>query len=370
MQDFFDYLYWRGDLSFSASPLNDIDALIFTQLVYLNFNGLISDSFDEKIKLSQLAEKFKNSKDFETRKNLGMVINPKCVNLLFECGKTERFGNTEVSAYSFKYSLKAEEQFCAMTFSQGDMKFVSFRGTDDTVVGWKEDFNLAFMEKVPSQEDALEYLKSAIQKAETKISIGGHSKGGNLAIFSAAKLSADEQDKISAIYNFDGPGFSKEVLASKEFTNIEEKTKSFYPQFSMIGMLFHHFKKYTVVKSEQKFVFQHDPFSWFLKVRDFETKKSLDHGSQSFYKIFNSWFEKLSEDKRIEFVETLFGVLESSGAENFSDLVENWKDSTVRILKAISEMDKTIRKSALHTVKLLITSAGENIHPIHFDSEN
>lgn len=360
MSDFFDYLAWRGDLDFSASSLNDADALIFTQLVYLNFDSLLSDSFDEKMTLKELAEKFRNVADFEKRKNLGLVINNKCVDLLFECAKTARFGKVFVSGYVNKYNASIEEQFSAVLFSSNDFRFVSFRGTDDTIVGWKEDFNLASLEQIPAQKDALDYLKKALRLGG-KVFAGGHSKGGNLAIYAAAKLSSEEKEQINIVYNFDGPGFLRETLQQNDFKSIEKKTKSVYPQFSTIGMLFHHFKNFSVVRSNQKYIMQHDPFSWGLKATALDEKESLDKGSLHFYKTFNSWFEKLTLEKRKEFVNTFFSVLESPAARDLSELVENWGKNSLQIVKAIATLDSGTRKSTLHTALSIFKEAGTQL---------
>ncbi|MBQ3671606.1 MAG: DUF2974 domain-containing protein [Treponema sp.] len=360
MADFFDYLSWRGDLDFSASPFNDVDALIFTQLVYLNFDGLVPPEFGRKIVLSELAAQFKNAPDFDTRKNVGLVINEKCVDLLFACAQSVRFGAVWVSGYVNKYNAGIEEQFSAALFSTDDFSFVSFRGTDDTIVGWKEDFNLAYLEKIPAQEDALSYLKKAVALG-APVLVGGHSKGGNLAIYASAKLGDTEKEKISAIYNFDGPGFLKETLASVDFASVQEKTKSFFPQFSMIGMVFHHFPEYTVVKSEQKYILQHDPFSWFVGACALVSQEKLDGGSQYFYKTFNSWFGKLSAQKREEFVDTFFGVLEAPNAKNLSELMEHWGKNSLQIVKAIASLDRGTRKSALSTALSIFKEAGASL---------
>ena len=363
MADFFDYLSWRGDLDFSSSPFNEIDALIFTQLVYLNFDSIVSDSFEEKISLKDLAQKFKDSEDFETRKNVGLVINEKCVDLLFECAKTVRFGNVFVSGYVNKYNASIEEQFSAVLFSSNDFRFVSFRGTDDTIVGWKEDFNLAFMDQIPAQKDALLYLKKSLQLGKN-VFAGGHSKGGNLAIYAAAKLEPQEKEKISLVYNFDGPGFLQEILHEDDFKSIEKKIKSVYPQFSVIGMIFHHFDNFSVVKSNQKYILQHDPFSWGLCAKSFDTNEALDRGSQHFYKTFNSWFEKLTPDKRFEFIDTFFNVLESPAATNLSELAENWGKNSLQIVKAIASLDRGTRKSTLHTALSIFKEAGATLPEI------
>lgn len=354
--DICDYLDWRGDLSFDASPLNEIDALIFCQLSYINFSGLAPSDFNSSIKLSDLAHLFFASSDFKSRSNLGMMIDPKTNVLLKKAGESVRFKDVLVTGFVSKYNSEKEEQFSAVTFLLSESSllskqrvFVAFRGTDDTLIGWKEDFNLAFMTKVPAQEDAFAYLNEAAKNfKKSELIVGGHSKGGNLAVYASAYLAEKEKKQVSLIYNFDGPGFSRSDLDSDDFFSIKTKVRSVFPQFSIIGMLFHHFDSYKIVLSDEKLVMQHNPFSWFVKGTSFESKSELDSGSEIFFTSFNKWFESLMEGQRQQFVETLFSVLMSTKAKTNSELSKDWLKNAGKIIKAFAELDSEIRDEAVH----------------------
>lgn len=353
--DICDYIDWRGDLSFEISPFNDIDALIFSQLSYMNFTGLAPSAFDSSIKLSELAKIFFGSTDFEKRSDLGVLIDPKTNELLKKAGESVRFGNVEVTGFLNRYDSEKEEQFSAVSFvfDKGGVLepqkiFVAFRGTDDTLVGWKEDFNLAFLDFVPAQQDASAYLENVAESfRKAEIFVGGHSKGGNLAIFAGAFLSEKSKKNLSRIYNFDGPGFSQNSLDSDEFFSIKQLIRSVYPQFSIIGMLFHHYDSYKIVQSDEWLVMQHNPFSWFIKGTNFETKDELDLGSGIFFKSFNKWFEELLPNQREQFVETLFGLLESTNAITNSDFDRNKLKNTGKIIKAFAKLEPEIRDEAM-----------------------
>ncbi|WP_407426989.1 Mbeg1-like protein [Treponema sp.] len=353
-----DYIDWRGDLSFSISPLNEIDALIFCQLSYMNFSNLIPETFDSSIKLSELSKIFFGSSDFETRSDLGMLIDKRTNGLLKKCGQSNRFKDVEVTGFVSEYSREIEKQFSAVSFIinsssilEKQTVFTAFRGTDDTIIGWKEDFNLAFMDEVPAQKEALNYLENAaasFKKAE--LFTGGHSKGGNLAVFAAANLCDKAKNRLRLVYNFDGPGFSQEVLDSDSFFSVKAKICSVYPQFSIVGMLFHHYDSYKTVLSSEKLLMQHNPFSWFVKGTDFEQKEELDSGSEIFFTSFNKWFESLLPSQREQFVETVFGLLDSTDAVTNSDLKGDALKNTGKILKAFATLDSAIRDEAVKIV--------------------
>ena len=353
--DICDYIDWRGDLSFEVSPFNDVDALIFCQLSYINFTELAPKELDSSIKLADLAHLFFASKDFEERSNLGVLIDPKTNELLKKAAASQRFKDVGVAGFVSEYDLQKEKQFSAVTFileeesllNKGNI-FVAFRGTDDTLVGWKEDFNLAFMEEVPAQADALAYLENVFSEYKSSsVFVGGHSKGGNLAIYASASLDEKSKKNLVKVYNFDGPGFSQASLDSNEFFSVKSKICSVYPQFSIIGMLFHHYDGFKIVLSDEKLVMQHNPFSWFVKGTEFKTKEDFDYGSGVFFKSFNKWFEEIQPAQREQFVETLFGLLESTNAITNTDLNQDKLKNTGRIIKAFASLDKEIRDEAV-----------------------
>lgn len=367
--DILDYLDWRGDLPFGLSPLNEVDSLIFCQLSYLNFTNLAPQAFDAPISLAELSKLFFASSDFESRSDLGMLIDPKTKELLKKAGESARFGTVGVAGFVSEYDKAKEEQFSAVTFvlNEGGLLekpqvFVAFRGTDDTLVGWKEDFNLAFMEKVPAQADALAYLENAAASfKKAGLHVGGHSKGGNLAIYASAFLSEKAKKNLAEVYNFDGPGFSQEQLDSDEFFSVKQRVRSVYPQFSVVGMLFHHYDAYKTVLSDERVIMQHNPFSWFVKGTAFETKEELDSGSEVFFSSFNKWFEPLLPGQREQFVETLFGLLESTNAVTNSDLSRDLLKNTGKIIKTFAGLEPAIRdeavKIAADFVKTVISEA-------------
>ncbi len=361
--DLNDYVEWRGDLSFSNSAFCDVDALILCQLSYLNFDGLLSENFRDKISLAQLWASFKGSPNFLERSDLGALISQKTVRLLELCAASERFGKIRACAYVSKIDLENEEQFSAVTFFEGASNanpFVAFRGTDDTIVGWKEDFNLAIEETVPAQRDALEYLEAVAKATRKKILVGGHSKGGNLAVYSSAFVQPKTQKRIERVFNFDGPGFRQEIIEDGRVKKIIPLLHSYYPSLSIVGMLFRHAGEFTVAQSGASGVMQHDPFSWFLAPRGFVSLGGFDKTTEIFYKTFNEWLEGISKEKRSLFVETLFKVLTAGGAKTNSELGKDWFKQAAAIVKAASELDRETRDEIIKLVQHLFDVAARN----------
>ncbi|MBR5966652.1 MAG: DUF2974 domain-containing protein [Treponema sp.] len=359
-----DYVEWRGDLTFKKSAFCDVDALVLCQLSYLNFDGLLSSDFARKTSLWELWTFFKTSDDFEKRSDLGALISKQTVDLLEACAKSARFGKLYVSGYISKIDLQNEEQFSAMTFFDGSFSsnpFVAFRGTDDTIVGWKEDFNLAIEEAVPAQRDALAYLEGAAKKTRGKIFVGGHSKGGNLAVYASAFCAPKCKKRIARVFNFDGPGFRKEIIGDARLKQILPLLHSYYPKFSIVGMLFRRAGQYSIVDSPVQGLMQHEAFNWLLGPSGFVTLDGFDAASDIFHKTFNEWLEGISKEKRALVIETLFKVLTAGGAKTNSDLGKDWFKQALAIVKAAGELDKETRDEVLKLVQHLFDVAARNI---------
>lgn len=347
-----DYIRWRGDLSFEQSPFCRVDALILCQISYLNFDGLLTDyDFTSEKKLSELAELFENARDFKKRSETGLLINRKTAPFFLQAARCRRFENILITGYVSKTDLAIEEQFAAASYKLPDKtNFICFRGTDDSIVGWKEDFNLATETEVPAQKDAVEYLENAAKNLKGKLMAGGHSKGGNLAMYASAVADKKICDRISCIYNNDGPGFYEARVKSPEFLRIADKVQSFYPQFSIVGMLFHHIGKQSFVESDETGVMQHDPFSWHIMANNFVLLENNDYGSKFFHNTFNEWIVKLEPEKREIFVDTVFKIIESTDARTNTELEANFAKNSVKILKAINKLDPEMRKVCKDTV--------------------
>ena len=344
MADFFDYLDWRGELTFDVVPFNKIDALLFAQISYAILDGVVSKSFYEKKPLAQVTKDFSDLPDSEERINIGFLINDRTTELMMRAAETARFRNVQVCGFRSIYNEENVEQFAAVTFIAGGKTVITFRGTDDTIVGWKEDFNIAWLPQIPAQKDALDYFNEAAQALEGDFVFAGHSKGGNLAINTAVRCGKELQERVSEVYNFDGPGFDPAFFESKEYKAVEKKIRSFYPGFSVVGMIFHHPKEFEIVKSDGFAFWQHDAMNWQIMGSNFINEADFTDESRLFYKAFNQWIDKLNTDQKKRFVETMFFVLEASGAKTNNEIEKDALKATARMVAAYADMDKGRRK--------------------------
>lgn len=347
MANLFDYLKWRGDITFEQVPFNKLDALLLSHLSYSIFDGLLSESFDEKKTLEQLALDFKNAKDYENRINIGFLINKQTAELMFACAKSERFKNVQICGYKKIDDLKIKEQFAAMVYLAGGKTVISYRGTDDTINGWWEDFNLVYLPQIPAQKDAIEYMKAAADYFKGDFTLIGHSKGGNLVVNTAVEVDQNIQNRIEKIYNFDGPGFKKEFFERPEFKAVENKLFSVYPEFSVVGMIFNHTGKYQVAKSDGFAVMQHDAMTWQVMGADFDEAPDFTPESKFFAKTFNEWLEGLTADQTEVFINAFYEVVQACGATTLNEIEDNPLHSAAKMVQQLSAMDKK-RKREVH----------------------
>lgn len=359
MPDMIDYLSWRGDVSFKSSPFNEIDNLIFSDLAYLDFSGILRDSFIYGIRLKELADLFASSEDLEEKSKTGMLINPKAVDLLFCAGKSERFKDCIVRGYVESLDEKNEKQFAALTFTyMKNHHFIAFRGTDDSLIGWKEDFNMAFLDSIPSQKEAAKYVHKALTVLRGSFIVGGHSKGGNLAAYAAACAGSLAVKKIKAVYNNDGPGFQASVLVRDNFKRMTKILHTFIPQSSIVGLLLEHEEGFTIVESKETGIMQHDPFSWQIKGKKFIESTSLSNESVFLDKTLKTWLSQLPAGDRELFIDAFFNVLEATQAKTLSDLAANWLKYSPSIFKSLASMDNSTRDVIKKAFHLLIQAAG------------
>ena len=258
-----EYLKKYGDIPFREKPLNDVDSLALCQLSYLKFDGMVSDVRHNgpSVTLQEIAKRP------DVEQLFGDVRFEKENRALFEgLLSGRRFRNMKLNCYINLVEKEWETQFSAITFILDDgTLFLAFRGTDETIVGWKEDFNMAFLNPVPGQEYSVKYVNMVTGWLHQPFYIGGHSKGGNLAVYSAMKCAPFVQKRIQKIYSLDGPGFRPEVLKECHYNAIEDKVVKLLPHSSMIGMIFERDIHYRVVESKSHGLLQHDPFSWLVK---------------------------------------------------------------------------------------------------------
>lgn len=336
-----DYLQWRGDLTFEQAPFNDVDNLILSQLAYVDWKGIIPGTdMREGITLEAAAEIFFGLYDEKELIKVKSFI-ASAPFFMRKAAVTERFKHIWLTNYVDHIDESAEKQFSAFhALLEDGTVYIAFKGTDDTIVGWKEDFNMSFIMPVPSQIEALEYLNDTVRFRSGKLRLGGHSKGGNLAVYSAVNAPPRVKRKILEIYNNDGPGFDKKMVQSTEYQELLPRIRSIVPEQSVVGMLLEHDEDYKVVKSSNKGIMQHDAMSWQVLGNDFETVRCVSARSSQLRDAMGSWIDGMKNEDRSAFVETLFTLITASGAQTLSDLNSDFLKSANAALKAYTQMTK------------------------------
>lgn len=352
MSNVFDYLTWRNDLTFSAVPCCAVDSLIFSCLSYLRLQPIFEQQNRLSIEKASAVFKEINADDIRFRVE-------KDLQLLHKMAEGTRFSDVTLCGYVDHLDPSLEKQFSALTCLIDDnYMLITYRGTDNTLVGWKEDFNMTFMETIPSQDEAVQYIETmAASYPHRRILICGHSKGGNLAVYAGAFCSPLIQERIQKIYNHDGPGFSAGILQTQGYRTIAQRIETFVPQSSVVGMLMEHDEHYTVISSTQISLWQHDPYSWEILGPDFVRMKNVDKQSILLDSTIKHWIGELDRAQREAFIDAVFQILSNTNAASFKEMNENRMRSTALILKALNSTDKHTRKMLSEiTLKLMVSA--------------
>lgn len=342
MTDLFDYIRWRGNITFEQVEINEIDSLIFTELAYLPYEKIVSSPDRKKtITISELGKKYFEIYDIDT--SVGAIIPGKEIAELLKVIKdTKRYSNVNVWGYVNSVDIKKEKQFSAICFDITESEtYVSYRGTDDTIIGWKENLNMALFTPIPSQIDGVEYLNKVSGKAKKKLYLGGHSKGGNLAIYSSLFADREIKNRIVFVHSFDGPGFKEDFIASIENKDIFSKIKTFIPSASTVGMIFNIIGEQKIVASSQKGLRQHDSFTWGVMADEFLTAEKLKKSSLEFHDLLIKWVDKMSKEEVGDFIDSLYKISTSTEASTLSEIGAE----KVKFIFAVLKMDSTSRKA-------------------------
>ncbi|MBO5884034.1 MAG: DUF2974 domain-containing protein [Clostridia bacterium] len=351
MANVFDYLEWRGDLSFAKSPWNEIDSLILALICYVDFGDIWSDD-DRKSHptLLSAAKRYFKFHSGETAK-AGLIVPSDVMSVTAKAAKTRRFGMLKIADFVNEINEEDETQFCAMSFLSDDGSiFVVFRGTDDTIVGWKENFNMSFMLPVPAQIKATEYLQREMRSRRGDFYVSGHSKGGNLAVYAATMCPENLKKRIRAVYNNDGPGFNREFVESEEYVSIRDKVRTLVPESSVVGMLLEHEEIYEVVKSNSTGLLQHNGFSWQLLGNKFIYLDEISEESKKIDETVKRWLSETEPEKRRAVVDSVYEILTSDNIKTLTEL----NSDKLKIIKAWGSLDAESRGYIIKILKALI----------------
>ena len=331
MQGILGYLKKYGDVSFQEKEFNVIDSMILSCLVYIDFSDLIKNKKD---KLGFVLRNFLNvyrCKELIRSKFFSRNI----LKLAKELVNLKRF--KDVIVYNYEYKLTDEEQFGALSYKLEDgTVFVGFLGTDDYLVGWKEDFDMFHKFPVPAHKDAIKYLNKTIGIFDKKVIVGGHSKGGNLALVSSMFANFFVRLKIKKVINLDGPGLRYREINSKRYQRTQDKYVHIVPNYSVFGLLLRHSDDYLVIKSNSVAFESHSPFSWIVdddKLRFSE----LSDFSRKLDESLNIWLNEHDDATRKYIIDCVFDAIKKSGVIKISDFFSIKK--FISLIKEVKGLD-------------------------------
>lgn len=354
MANIFDYIAWRGDLRFDLRPFNELDGLVLCRMSYLPCDNILGEA---PMSLPELADALSAHPETEER-----LIRPDDIRLLKAAAESERFRGMLVCNYVNQIELKTQTQFSALCYILEDgRRFVAFRGTDTTLVGWKEDFNMAFICPVPAQLSAVKYLERIAAGTDGALMLGGHSKGGNLAVYAAAFCPAALQERIAAVYNNDGPGFDAEVIALPGYQRICARVQTFVPQSSIVGMLLEHEEAYTIIHSTGDGFGQHNLYTWEVLRDRFVTLETVTNGSRFLDRTLKQWLAGLEPEQRERTIDTVYHMLCETNAETLHELKENRFSRALALLRSAKGLDEDTRKLLVHAAGVFFRSAGRSL---------
>ncbi len=343
-----DYLEWRGDLSFDAAPLNNVDIVLLSQLTMLFLESVITEK--DSITFQDLMDKY-----YEIHGNeaIGLIIPGSITDILHNASQMDRYKDLIIEKYVNIICEEKEEQFCALAIKLlPEVTYVVFSGTDDTVVGWKENLNLLLEKDTHAQIDSVRYITSLYDMEyfkDKKIIIGGHSKGGNLALYAATNIPLKIQEQIYKVYCLDGPGFNSSFFKTKRYTRIKDKIIEIIPIDSVVGRLFEHTDNQITVNSDAKGLMQHDVFSWNIIRNDYEIINSNSTKSKHVDLKIKEVIETLDHEGRKIFIDCVFRLMNVNDNKSLNNL----KNNKIAIARAYLSLSKEEKKILLRSINHL-----------------
>ena len=367
MPNVFDYLSWRADVPFSAAPFNDVDNLILSELAYTDFGGIVADDFSA-LPLAEVRDAFfalHARAEIEARTAYSYTARAPL--LMDPMLSGARFGALRLCAYESVTDKDDSTQFAAVTFLLPDgTAFLAYRGTDGTVVGWKEDLILSYRSGSSGQLRAADYLTRVAMLTSCPLRVGGHSKGGNFAVYAAAMAMPAVQDRIERIWSNDGPGFREELRAREGYQRIQPKCVSIVPDTSVIGLLLESDCLCKVIKSSAAGLIQHDGFTWECGPTAFLPAAQSRRGAY-LEKAVDHWVARQDDATLRSLVDSLFTVFEATGEETFHSMTTKKMRSAELMMAAFRTLPWDKQRELLAATGRLVTSTGATAKQIISD---
>jgi len=356
MSDIFEYLSWRGDLSFKQDPINEVDYLVLSRLSYLPF------------------ERYNLKKDSKVLEYLEIMEGPflmekdqAFINSLLD---SPRFSSLRLRDYQYDFNKELVKQFFAVTlFDQEGNCYMIFRGTDSTVVGWQEDFRMSYITPVQAQLDAKKYFEKHFGEFKY-YGLYGHSKGGNLASYVYFTANSREKKKIKTVVNLDGPGFQVSKAESL-FKGMEhDKIHYFVPQGSVVGRLLFHGVEPVVINSSSFGIFQHDLYKWEIEKNCLKRDEEVTSSSKITDKAIKEWVSNLSPKEQELFVDNMFNLFGTGGVRTLKDVRRHFIKNLPEMRIKLSLLDEQTKSKMMEIIKLFFRAAKSSIKLYNKEKKN
>ncbi len=345
------YLRRNGELDFCQSPFNEVDNLVFAELAYTKMDDIVPgmDSTDS-VSICELC------RAYETAGYKAQGNSNDAYPLLRAAADSRRFSEVRARAFVNETDREKQIQFSAVTFLFGsDSAYVAYRGTDNSIVGWREDFMLSYLSETPGQAEAVHYLNRTAAENDRPLYVGGHSKGGNLAVFAAAFCDEQVKPRILAVFSNDGPGFNSSVTETPQYRDILRKVRLIIPESSIIGILLSNKEERSVIDSSAFGFRQHDPYTWQVEGNHLRRSEQTA-ASQIVAETLHRWTDELDGKQRETLVRAIFDSMDAAGVSTLTQLNENPWNSYSLILRAAAELDPEIQRDVLRTAQKLAAS--------------
>ena len=352
MSTIFDYLKEVTYDSIYDRPFTELDVLALTELTYLPFGHIVpqGDTTGIPVRLSDAMELIERTTNF--------IVTNQHLHLVDELATSKRFKNIKLLNYVDEYDPDVQKQFAAMTYRLTmDVYLVIFRGTDDTLIGWKEDFHMTYMDHVPAQKRAASYLQHVMKEfPKGRFMVAGHSKGGNLAAYACTYLPDYLFERVDAIYCYDAPGLNKAIIETEGYQRVAHLIHRFVPQGSIVGMMLEVPEPATIVKSRAFGGFaQHDAFTWMVEKDTFVTLDQTSPDSQQTDETLKQWVREVPDSQLKKFFDTFFGLFLDAGITSINDLMDLKNFSKIKeIFQNAQDLDPTEREMLERLAKQLI----------------
>lgn len=351
MENIIDYVKEWGKYSLSEKPFNEVDSLVLCQMIYFNYKEFVPGFEESNVPVGIQSiyvhpDRDRILDDYWYRENNK--------ELFASAARSRRFGNLKMNYYVNIINEETQTQFSAMTYILEDKNaYIAYRGTDATIVGWKEDLNLAFSKPLHSQQLAVEYMDRVAGYIGGSFYAGGHSKGGNLAVYAAMNCKPETRDSLLKVFNNDGPGFRPEIRQLGHYEAIADRMIKFIPRSSLVGTILEDQDDYELIESKGVGMLQHNAYSWKIEDGAFLRAKSMKSGKILRDAALNEWILSLSDSEIHAFVDTLYDVVAASEASNVFEFGADWKKCTQSVFEAAKELDETTRKSIAKIIRSL-----------------